>query len=316
MNNDKKFSLKMMLNDSNFIRDVKTVLAFLFAYAVAVVSNGLIDGFSPQALFSIAVSLGAFGTFFAVKIITNEFTERGMFDEEETNKDLQEKLTRQKQFSNQIKYKEAYDILNVYNKEKFAYLRQAKYDELVQKYELEIKRYETMIDNVKATRQFKWFSLINKWALNRLKGKLKKTKNKLSRLSPNDVYIKYKPVELEQLQLSDFDEKDSKYNEAQRFSITPQKKVRRRMATTNFIKTFFFVGFQGAAIAQISSWTQFFIFLGLMTLTLTTTATTAYISTRRYAGMDFLKIIDEKNEKLSWLIEETAKKSKEQQALF
>jgi len=313
MNNEQKFSLKRLLNDSNFIRDTKTVIAFLFAYGIAVVSNGLIEGFSPQALISIAVSLGAIGTFFAVKIITNEFSERGMFDEEESNKELQERLSRQKELSAKINYTEGYEILQQYNKDKFEYLRKAKYNDLKQKYELEIKRFETMIENTRITRKLKWFTFANQWVLGKLKRKLKKMKYKLSKLSPNDIYIKYRPVELEQLQLSDFDEKDAKFNEAERFSITPQKRTRKRLAATNFIKTFFFVGFQGAAIAQISSYREFFIFLALMTLTLATTAVTAYVNTRRYAALNFITIIDEKVEKLKWIISETDKRLAEKE---
>lgn len=298
------FNLKKILSDTNLVRDIKTIIAFLFAYAIAVISNGLIENFSPSALVSVTVTLGAFGTFFAIKIITNEFTDRGMFDEEETNDNLKQRLSKQMELSTQIKSAVAYDILTQYNKDKFDYLKKVKYNDLKQKYELEIKRYTTMIENAKLIRTLKWFNLINKHYISRLERLKIKITNKLAKLSENDIYVKYKPVELNHLKLSNVASDEDKYNEAQRFSLTPQKKVRQRMATTNFVKTFFFVGFQGAAIAQITSWVEFIIFLVLMSLTLSTTAITSYVNTRRYANMNYMAILDEKIEKLQWLIKE------------
>lgn len=298
MNN--KWNLKSLLNDSNLIRDIKTVVSFLLAYGIAVVSNGLIEGFSPQALISIAVTLGAVGTFFAIKIITNEFTDRGMIDEEDSNESLKQKIEKQKELSEKLNLSKSYELLNEYNKERFEYLRKYKFDEIKQKYELEQKRIKSVIENIKTTTKK---GLLQKRLLNRYNKKLKKIKSKLSRLSIKDVYVKYKPITLHQIRTSNFNEKQDKFNESQRFSITPQSKVRRQMTISNFVKTFFFVGFQGAAIATITSWIEFTIFLILMTLTLTTTAITAYVSTRRFANFNYQGIIDEKIEKLNWLID-------------
>jgi hypothetical protein len=298
------FNLKKILNDVNLVRDIKTIIAFLFAYAIAVISNGLIENFSPAALVSITVTLGALGTFFAIRIITNEFTDRGMFDEEESNENLKQRLSKQMELSTQIKSTVAYDILTQYNKDKYDYLKKVKYNDLKQKYELEIKRYTTMIENAKLIRTLKWFNVINKHYISRLERLKIKITNKLAKLSQNDIYVKYQPVELNHLKLSNVASDEDKYNEAQRFSITPQKKVRQRSATTNFVKTFFFVGFQGAAIAQITSWVEFIIFLVLMSLTLGATAITSYVNTRRYANMNYISILDEKIEKLQWLIKE------------
>lgn len=298
------FNLKKLLNDANLIRDVKTVASFLLAYAIAVISNGLIESFSPAALISVAVSLGALGTFFAIKIITNEFTDRGMYDEEESNKELKERMALQRHLSSQIKSSVAYDILNEYNKDKYNYLQKVKYQELKASYELNIKKYKSMIENAKHIRSLKWFNFINKRYILRLKKQQKKYQNKLARLTPKDVVVKYQPIHLLDLKVSNVEDADSKYTEAERFKITPQKKVRQRMATTNFVKTFFFVGFQGAAIAQITSWTQFIIFITLMSLTLATTAISSYVSTRRYANMNYVSILDEKIEKIKWLLKE------------
>lgn len=298
MNN--KWNLKSLLNDSNLIRDIKTVVSFLLAYGIAVVSNGLIEGFSPQALISIAVTLGAVGTFFAIKIITNEFTDRGMIDEEDSNESLKQKIEKQKELSEKLNLSKSYELLNEYNKERFEYLRKYKFDEIKQKYELEQKRIKSVIENIKTTTKK---GLLQKRLLNRYNKKLKKIKSKLSRLSIKDVYVKYKPITLHQIRTSNFNEKQDKFNESQRFSITPQSKVRRQMTISNFVKTFFFVGFQGAAIATITSWIEFTIFLILMTLTLATTAITAYVSTRRFANFNYQGIIDEKIEKLNWLID-------------
>lgn len=306
------FNLKKLLNDNNLIRDLKTVVSFLLAYAIAVISNGLIEDFSPAALISVAVTLGALGTYFAIKIITNEFTDRGMFDEEESNADLQKRLANQRELSTQIKSTVAYDILTEYNKDKFEYLKKVKYNETKQSLELKVKKYQSMLENAKIMRQLKWFNFINKRYIAKLKRMQKKAQSKLAKLSPDDLLIKYKPVSLLDLKVSNVDDLDTKYNEADRFKITPQKKVRRNMSRTNFVKTFFFVGFQGAAIAQITSWFEFVLFLALMTLTLATTAVSSYVGTRRYASMNYVNILDEKLEKLKWLIAEQQKVDKSQ----
>jgi hypothetical protein len=297
-----KWNLKELLNDTNLIRDVKTVVSFLFAYVIAVVSNGLIQDFSPATIFALTTGLGAFGTYFAIRIITNEFTERGMYDEEENNAELQERLATQRKLSTQIQSAKAYDILLEYNKDKQSYLKKMKYEELKNKLELEIKRLESLIDHAKLTRKLKWTNWLNKRYIAKLDARKRNVSKKLKKLSMNDIYVKYVPVQLAHLKLSNVQDEEDKYNEAQRFRLTPQKKVRKKMNTTNFLKTFFFVSFQGAVIATVTSWVEFLIFLGLMTLTLSSTAVFAYVSTRRYASMNYVSILDEKIEKLQWLI--------------
>ena len=297
-----KWNLKALLNDTNLIRDVKTVVSFLLAYVIAVVSNGLIEDFSPATLFALTTGLGAFGTFFAIKIITNEFTDSGMFDEEEGNAELKSRLEDQRKLSTQIQSAKAYDVLLEYNKDKHTFLKKQKFEELKNKLELDVKRLETMIEHAKLTRKLKWTNWLNKRYIGKLDARKRNVSKKLKKLSLNDIYVKYTPVQLSHLKLSNVHEEEDRFNEAERFRLTPQKKVRKKMTTTNFIKTFFFVSFQGAVIATVTSWTQFFIFLGLMTLTLSSTAVFAYVSTRRYASMNYVSILDEKIEKLKWLI--------------
>ena len=306
-NREFKWTLKYLLNDSNLVRDLKTVISFILAYGIAVVSNGLIEGFSLASLISIGVTLGAFGTFFAVRIITNEFTDRGMFDEEEGNKELQELIALQRKLSNQLNVSKSFDILAEYNKEKYEYLKLVKHDSLNRKYTLEIKRIKALIEHAKITRKLKWFNGVNQWYMRRLNARKNKVSKKLANLSVNDIYVKYTPITLEQLRTIDNIEENKIYNEAKRFSLTPQGEVRKKMAVGNFIKTFFFVGFQGAAIATIASWTEFIIFLILMTATLGTTALSSYVSTRRYAKINFVGILDEKIQKIKWLLEEEKK---------
>ncbi len=304
--NNKKWSLKYLLSDASLIRDLKTVASFILAYAVAVVSNGLIEDFSPQLLFSVAVTLGAFGTFFAIRIITNEFTDRGMFDEEEGNEDLKQRIGKQKELSSQVKTSIAYDILTDYNKDKILTLKKQKYQEEKHRLENDIKRYESIIENLKITFKIKWFSVIKQYTLNHYKRKHKKLKTKLLKLNEDDMFIRYKPVTLNQLRVAYSNNEENKLSTSERFDITPQKKIRRQMAWTNFIKTFLLVSFQGAAIATISSWTAFGIFVIFITFTLATTALFAYVSVRRYASMSYIAILDEKNELLEKINKQSA----------
>lgn len=304
--NNKKWSLDHLLSDNNLIRDLKSIFAFLLAYLVAVISNGLIEEFTPGLLISLSVALGTFGTFFALKIITNEFTERGAVDEEENNEELKTLLEQQIKLSNSIENLSAYDILNEYNKEKFKMKKQEKLDEIKNKLEITVKKYEILIDNAKL-QDLRWFRFINKRYLRILKKKHKKMNTKLKKLSLNDVRLYFEPIKLEYLKSTNFQKEDEKSTEARRFKLTPQNKVRRQMSKTNFVKTFFFVGFQGAVLAQISSWSEFLIFLLLMTLALVSTALFAYVTVRRYSAKNYTIILREKIEKLNWLISEQNK---------
>lgn len=314
MNEKNKYNLKYILSDSNLLRDIKTIASFLLAYAVAVVSNGLIDGFSPAALISVAVTLGAFGTFFAIRIITNEFTDRGMFDEETTNKDLQERIAKQRELSSHIKSSVAYDLLLEYNKDKIEVLKKQRYQDLKHKYETEIKRLESVIEHTKITRKLKWFNRVNRYYMSKLNARKRKVTKKLANLTMLNTDIRYTPITLNQLRVSSVEEKENKFNESRRFNITPQGEIRKKMAVSNFIKTFFFIGFQGAAIATVTSWVEFLIFLVLITLTLATTALTSYVGVRRYANFNFIGILDEKIEKLEWLIRETKQRPNPEEA--
>ena len=304
--NNKKWSLDYLLSDTNLIRDLKSIFAFLLAYAVAVISNGLIEEFTPALLISLSVALGTFGTFFALKIITNEFTERGAIDEEENNEELKSLLQKQIELSNSIENLSAYDILNEYNKDKFKMRKQEKFDELKNKLEISVKKYEILIDNAKI-QDLRWFRFVNRRYLRILKKKHKKMQIKLKKLSLNDVRLYFEPIKLEYLKSTNFQKEDEKYTEAKRFKLTPQNKIRKQMSKTNFIKTFFFIGFQGAALAQITSWTEFFVFIVLMTLTLVSTALWAYITVRRYSAKNYTLILKEKIEKLNWIIKEQSK---------
>jgi len=301
-----KWSLKYLLSDANLIRDVKSIASFLLAYAVAVVSNGLIEDFSPQLLWSVAVGLGAAGTFFAIRIITNEFTDRGMFDEEENNVELRSRLDVQKKLSADVKTEFAYDYLIKYNEQKIEYLKKVRYEELKSQYNVEIKRLEAVIEHTKLTKKIKWFNGFTKWYISKLNARKRNVGKKLANLSMNEIRVKYKPVSLNQLRVAYSQEDENSITTSERFDITPQKKIRKQMALTSFIKTFLLVSFQGAAIATISSWTAFGIFLIFITFTLTTTALFAYVGVRRYASMSYISILDEKNELLKKINKEAS----------
>jgi len=300
MNNKRFTSIKALLNDSNLIRDIRTVLALLLAYGLAVISNGLIEEFNPNSLVSVAVGIGAIGTYISIRIVTNEFTERGAFDENESNTELQELIKKQNELSKQLNTTKAYDYLDKYNKEQHKQLRKEKHNELKVKYEEQIKRIELLIKNAKL-RNTRWFNFITKRQIRILNRRLKSNKKRLQNLSPT-IYVKYEPLELDHLRTHGMLKNDENQSQAKRFKQNPQKKVRQRMATTNFVKTFFFISFQGAVIAQVTSWVEFIIFLGMMTLTLLFTAIGSYVYTRKEARENYVNVLRDKNDMLIYLI--------------
>lgn len=307
MNKKNVWSIKALLNDSNLIRDAKTILALLLAYGLAVISNGLIEEFNPNSLVSIAVGIGAVGTYISIRIVTNEFTDRGAFDEEESNVELQELLNKQRELSKQLNANKAYDHLDKYNKDRHKLLRKEKHNTLKLNYEEEIKRYELLIKNAHL-RNHRWFNFLTTRHIRLLNRKLKRNKKRLQNLSPN-IYVKYEPLELDHLRTHGLIKRDENQSQAKRFKQNPQTKVRQRMATTNFIKTFFFISLQGAVIAQVTSWVEFFIFLAMMTLTLLFTALGSYVYTRKETRENYVNVIRDKNDMLIYLIKFQQNKS-------
>lgn len=302
MNNKKFWSVKSLLNDTNLIRDIKTILALLLAYGLAVISNGLIEEFNPNSLLSIAVSIGAIGTYISIRIVTNEFTDRGAYDENETNDELKDLIKKQKELSKQLNTTKAYDHLDKYNKERHKQLRKEKYNDLKIRYEEEIKRYELLIKNAQL-RNHRWFNFINQRHIRILNRRLKRNKKRLQNLSPK-IYVKYDPIELDHLRTHGMLKTEENLSQAKRFKQSPQKKIRQRMATTNFVKTFFFISLQGAVIAQVTSWTEFIVFLGMMTLTLLFTALGSYVYTRKETRENYINVIRDKNDMLIYLLKE------------
>ena len=147
--------------------------------------------------------------------------------------------------------------------------------------------------------------------LGRLKRKVVKKKKTLSQLSVEKTYVKYEPLELDDIIFIDRDEGERR-TKKQRLQETPTKRTLRKMTKANVIKTLFFFGLQGAAYASFFGRNGLFLFLLLITFTIIATLLTAYVLTKRFATGDYKAILQEKLQDIEWLLE--AEKDKQNTA--
>ena len=299
---------KRFFSDPNRIRDAKTTVTVVFALLLAVISNGLINGFSWQSIFSINVGLGGIGTYFAIRIIVSEFSERAEFDEIDSNKILSDKLNSLRSFSSQIDSSVAYDILLEDNKHTLEGLRKERLEELRGQIFEKIKKLELIIENVKL-KPPRWFQFIKKLTLPTLERRLARLRKKEAELSPYDVVVRFEPLTLHSLRVSDSHRGEEKMTQAERFRQTPKNRTQKRSILPSLIKAFGFISFNGAVVAQIDSWWEFVLFVALMAATLTYTALKSYVTTRRYASTGYLGILDEKIDKVKFIISKQPKTS-------
>lgn len=299
-------NFKQFFNDSTRLRDAKTGITVVFAFLLAVFSNGLINGFSYQSIFSINVGLGGLGTYFALRIIISEFSERAEFDEIDENENLKKRLELQRELSKQIKTDLAYDILAQDNKNELAGLRKEKLEEKRRRLLEEIKKTELIIVNLKL-KPMRWFRLIKKTAVPRFERRLSRIRKKEAELSIYDVAVRFEGLTLQSLRVAESQRDEEKMTQAARFRQTPKSRTKRKSTFSTFIKAFGFISFNGALIATIESWWEFTWFVSLMASTLTYTALRSYVTTRRYAQSGYIGILDEKNDKIQWLLREQKK---------
>ena len=305
-------NFKQFFNDSSRLRDAKTGVTAVFALLLAIFSNGLINGFSWQSIFSINVGLGGIGTYFALRIIISEFAERAEFDEIDENKELRERLEKQRDLSKQIKSSIAYDILLQDNKNELEGLRKEKLEEKRGRLLEKIKKNELLIENLKL-QPVRWFRFIKRSAIPRLERRLARIRKKEAELSLYDVYVKFEGLTLQSLRVVESQRDEEKMTQAARFRQTPKSRTKRQSTLSTLIKAFGFISFNGALVATIESWWEFGWFVTLMVFTLTYTALRSYVTTRRYAQTGYIGILDEKNDKIAWLLKEQAKIDKPSQ---
>lgn len=305
-------NFKQFFNDSSRLRDAKTGVTAVFALLLAIFSNGLINGFSWQSIFSINVGLGGLGTYFALRIIISEFAERAEFDEIDENKELRERLEKQRDLSKQIKSNIAYDILLQDNKNELEVLRKEKLEDKRGRLLEKIKKTELMVENLKL-RPVRWFRFIKRSAIPRLERRLARIRKKEAELSLYDVYVKFEGLTLQSLRVVESQRDEEKMTQAARFRQTPKSRTKRQSTFSTLIKAFGFISFNGALVATIESWWEFGWFVVLMVFTLTYTALRSYVTTRRYAQTGYMGILDEKNDKIAWLLKEQEKIDKPSQ---
>lgn len=299
-------NFKQFFSDSSRLRDAKTGVTVVFAFLLAVFSNGLINGFSWQSIFSINVGLGGLGTYFALRIIISEFAERAEFDEIDENEKLRQRLDRQRELSQQIKSDVAYDILIEDNKNELAGLRREKLEDKRGRLLEKIKKNELVLENLRI-RPTRWFRFIKRSAIPRLERRVARLRKKEAELSIYDVFVRFEGLTLQSLRVAESQRDEEKMTQAARFRQTPKSRTKRKSTLSTFIKAFGFISFNGALVASIESWWEFGWFVALMASTLTYTALRSYVTTRRYAGSGYIGILDEKNDKISWLLEEQKK---------
>ena len=298
-------NLKKIWSERDGFRDVKTIIVFLFAYLIAVVSNGFIDGFDINTLISLSVGLGTAGIFGAVQTLTNEGASRGYEDAEISDKELTDLILRLKQNTLNIKRDVATDILLEYNRQELESLRKGEFERLKHKYEQAVKVYGNRIDTIR-TIGVRWFDFTTKFYIGHLTRKQRKNSKRLSKLNIATIYVKYNPIDIDDIVSLD-KERTEKLTEQERLRETPKSRTMRIMTKTNLAKTLFFFGLQGAAFASVFGRDGILWFLLIITFTLASTMITSYAMTKRFAHTDYKTRLLEKIGKCEWLIQEQGK---------
>ena len=310
--NEQKEKLKRAWDDYEGFKNLKTILVVLFAYLVAVISNGFIEGFDYTLLFSFSVGLGTGGLLGAIQTVTAEGAARGNIDAEETDQDLRELKSKVRTEGNKVDRSVASETLKRYNIAQIATLRKETYERKVNTLKDDIRVLEARIDTLNGLSH--WWQIPSRYVLRQLKRSVLKKKKTLSKLSVDKTYVKYQPLELDDIIFVDRDEGEQR-TKKQRLQETPSKRTMRKMTKANLIKTLFFFGLQGAAYASFFGRRGLLWFLLLITFTIIATLLTAYVLTKRFATGDYKAILQEKIQDIEWLLEEQRSKKTTAQLL-
>lgn len=297
---------KKVFIDKEYMKDLKTITVFLFAYFIAFITNGFINDFEREALISFAVGLGTVGIYLAITTVTEEGAQRGNQDAEDTDEELKNLLKKKRDRGKKINRIIALEVLHDYNKKRIQ-------DAKKEAYETKIRKFETQIEETKARIEIlnelgvKFHQVIRKIKVGHFKQKITRTKNKMTKLSPITMSIKFEALEVDDF-VREIPEMNKGVNEKKRLKETPITRTRRKMGRMNFVKTLFFYGFQGAVFVSIGSYIALLWFFILITLTLLSTLLMSYASTKRYAETDYKQDITDAINKMEWLLEEQEKR--------
>jgi hypothetical protein len=297
---------KKVFTDKEYMKDLKTITVFLFAYFIAFITNGFINDFEREVLLSFAVGLGTVGIYIAITTVTEEGAQRGNQDAEDTDKELQTLLKEKRDYSKKINRSVVVDILQEYNKQRIKEAKQEAYDKKRQKLERRIEETKARIEILEEL-GIKWSQVIRKIKRWRFKRQITRTKNQITKLNPLTTPIRFEPLEVDDF-VREIPEMNKGVNEKKRLRETPVTRTRRKMGRMNFVKTLFFYGFQGAVFVSIGSYMALLWFFILITLTLLSTLFMSYASTKKYAETDYKQDISDAINKIKWLLEEQNKR--------
>lgn len=303
---------KKLFINKEYMKDLKTILVFIFAYGIAVVSNGFINEYDFDAFLSLTVGIGTAGLYLAIITITEEGAQRGNQDAKDNDKELRELLQTKREKAQKIDRSIAIDLVAKMNKENLENARARLYEATMAKLQDKRKTLESKKE-IYSLITYKKMNIIGKIKrrikLGKIERQIQKTRFKATRITPANIPVKYEPLEVDDFLVQDQDMKLS-LPEKKRLRMTPVRRTRKKMGRINLVKTIFFYGISGAVYGRITSWSGLFWFLILVTITLAGTMVYAYATTRKYAEEDYKVDLQEAINKLQWFINEQAKREK------
>lgn len=279
----------------------KTGAVFVFALLIAVVSNGFIEGFAVEQLITFAVGLGTMGIYGAVQSLTKEGAARGNDDATEDDEELRALKNDIREKAGKVKREKANTIIHTWNKKNLAIARKSRYDDLTVEYEQMIVVYTNRIDLITST--LRSHHLLRKLLRLHFSRKVLKVKKKQAKLTPQNVYVKFDFIELDDILALD-NIRNENLTEKQKLKENPTARTVRSMRITNFAKTLFFFGLQGAIYASLFGRSGLLWFVLTITATLVSTLLVAYFVTYKYARGDYKNTLHKKNDYLTRIIAE------------
>ena len=290
------------LQDDQFVKDLKSIIIFFLAFLIAFVTNGLVDEFRPDLIWSGTVLLSTIGLYFGIVLVMNEMSTRGYQDKVDTLDELQDIRLKIKEKGRELNHEKAKVVLKNYNTQKVLELQNIAKEKAIQKHQDYIDRFKDRIHAYTLIR-LKFYHIFRKIKRWRFTKKITKRERKIDKIKKYGVYVKYDYIEFDDLKYSDISRQTKEVSERAKLNDNPIKITNRKMAASNFVKIFIFTGLQGAIYAGITSIWEFLFYLLVVTLTLLTTALLAYTMTSKYTENVHVGRLHDKHDLLCYIVD-------------
>ena len=274
---------KQYMTDGRFMQEVLTISKLLLALIIFIVTFGIIDDFSREALVTMKSGVRFIGFFLTLDIITNALSERAEYDAKDEEEEIQRIQDKGIEETQKIDEEKAIVWVSELNerdrKNEVEKKRQRKKNEMTE----EISQWQAKYDRVRR-QPYRFFQIYKKHKRKKYKRKLEKLKWKRSQLDNIEFVVRFDSIEVDDLKFRGGSEgSGNNTNKRKRYNRNASKPVRRRLRYKNLFQALLFFGLQGAILINATTVGEAIVYLLIMIPTFITAAFVAYIYTYRRA---------------------------------